>query len=88
VLLIHVSQLNADCMPELLKMMEHRGYRFVSLEAALKDDTYRLPDTYSGKGGISWLHRWSASRGIPNKGEPDEPTWIGEEFAKQQKGKD
>jgi peptidoglycan/xylan/chitin deacetylase (PgdA/CDA1 family) len=88
VLLIHVSQLNAEGMPELLTMMKRRGYRFVSLEAALKDDAYRLPNTYSGKGGFSWLHRWSATKGMPNKGEPDEPRWITEAFAKQQKGKD
>lgn len=82
VLLIHVSQLNADAMPDLLAMPQRRGYGFVSLEAALNDDAYRLPNTYAGKGGFSWLHRWSASKGLPNKFEPDEPKWVVEEYQK------
>ena len=74
--LIHASELNADLMPDLLAMFERRGYSFVSLEAALKDDTYRMPETYAGRGGFSWIHRWSMTKGMPNKGEPDPPAWI------------
>ena len=58
-LLIHASQLNADAMPGLLTMMRRRGYQFVSLETALRDEAYRLPDEYYGTGGFSWIHRWS-----------------------------
>ena len=32
ILLIHASQLNADLMPDLLRMFQRRGYTFVSLE--------------------------------------------------------
>ena len=71
-LLIHASQLNADAMPELLAMIRRRGYRFVSLETALQDEAYRLPDEYYGTGGFSWIHRWSKTKGMPGKGEPDE----------------
>jgi hypothetical protein len=35
----------------------------VSLEESLNDDAYRLPDTYVGAGGISWLHRWARDKG-------------------------
>jgi peptidoglycan-N-acetylglucosamine deacetylase len=79
-LLIHASQLNADVMPELLAMMRKRGYRFVSLDDALKDDAYRLPDEYFGPGGFSWIHRWSKTRGMALRGEPDEPDWIAEAY--------
>jgi len=75
-LLIHASQLNADAMPDLLAMMRARGYEFVSLETALKDPAYSLPDEYYGKGGFSWLHRWSKTKGLPAKGEPDPPAWV------------
>jgi peptidoglycan-N-acetylglucosamine deacetylase len=85
ILLIHASQLNADTMPDLLAMMRRRGYRFVSLEDALKDSAYRLPDEYFGTGGFSWIHRWSKTKGMPPKGEPDEPAWIAEAYRKQQK---
>ena len=75
-LLIHASQLNADAMPDLLAMMRRRGYRFVTLDEALKDPAYALPDEYYGTGGFSWIHRWSRTKGMANKGEPDEPRWI------------
>jgi len=81
ILLLHVNQLNADAMPELLSIMRRRGYGFVSVDAALKDSAYKLADEYVGPGGFSWIHRWSKTKGMPPKGEPDEPAWIAAEFA-------
>ena len=81
-LLIHASQLNADCMPDLLAMFRRRGYRFVSLEEALRDPAYRMKEDYTGTGGFSWIHRWSRYLGMPNRGEPDEPEWIAAEYRK------
>lgn len=82
-LLIHASQLNADQMPRLLAMMRRRGYRMVSLDRALEDDAYRLPDRYVGTGGFSWIHRWSMTAGTKfASGEPDEPKWITEAWNK------
>jgi hypothetical protein len=48
----------------------------VALGEALGDDAYRLPENYAGPGGFSWIHRWSMTKGMPNKGEPDEPEWV------------
>ena len=79
ILLIHASQLNADAMPELLAMMRRRGYTFVSLEHALEDPAYAMPETYVGPGGFSWIHRWSMTKGMKPKGEPNEPEWIRKE---------
>ena len=76
VLLLHANQLNADLMPELLAMFRRRGYTFVSLDRALADEAYRLPDDYAGRGGFSWIHRWSRTKGMPPKGEPDPPKWV------------
>lgn len=76
ILLIHASQLNADLMPELLRMLRRRGYTFVSLREALTDEAYRLPDEYAGRGGFSWIHRWSLTKGMAAKGEPDPPAWV------------
>ena len=76
ILLIHASQLNADAMPDFIKMMRSRGYRFVALTRALEDPAYSLPDAYVGKGGFSVIHRWSRTAGMKPKGEPDEPDWI------------
>jgi hypothetical protein len=79
VLLIHASQLNADAMPDLLNMLRRRGYKFIPLERALQDPAYSLPETYIGPGGFSWIHRWSITNGMKNKGEPEEPEWIRKE---------
>jgi peptidoglycan/xylan/chitin deacetylase (PgdA/CDA1 family) len=78
VLLIHASQMNADLMPELLAMFRRRGYAFVSLERVLADEAYRLADTQLSSKGISWIHRWAASKGMAAKEEPDSPPWVRE----------
>lgn len=85
ILLLHANQLNADAMPALLQMMRKRGYRFVTLAAALRDPAYRLPDPYAGPGGFSWIHRWAQGKKMPARGEPDEPEWIREGFKSLQK---
>jgi len=80
ILLIHASQMNADLMPDLLAMFRHRGYTFISLSQALEDPAYQLPENYVGRGGFSWIHRWSKFKGMPAKGEPDPPKWVSKAF--------
>jgi peptidoglycan/xylan/chitin deacetylase (PgdA/CDA1 family) len=80
VLLLHANELNAEMLPDLLAMLRRRGYRFISLQAALADSAYSLPDEYAGRGGFSWIHRWSITKKMPNKGEPDEPAWVRERY--------
>ena len=76
VLLIHANDLNADLMPDLLAMFRRRGYTFVSLEQALADPVYRSEETYVGRNGFSWIHRWSRTKGMKGRGEPDPPEWV------------
>ena len=73
VLLLHANSLNADRFDELARMMENRGYRFGTLEDALRDPAYRTPDTYTGGEGITWLHRWALSTGRRRAIVPNEP---------------
>jgi peptidoglycan/xylan/chitin deacetylase (PgdA/CDA1 family) len=77
-LLIHANFINSDYLDDLALMFRARGYKFVSLEEALKDEAYRLPDTYVGPAGISWLHRWALERGkkfiVPD--EPKVPDFV------------
>lgn len=73
VLLIHANSLNADAYPELARMMKARGYRFVPLAEALEDPAFQSPDTFTGAGGISWLHRWALTRGGKDLIAADEP---------------
>ncbi len=80
ILLIHASQLNADQMPALLRMFRRRGYSFITLDEALRDKAYQLPEDYAGPGGFSWIHRWSMFKKMAPKGEPDPPSWAEEGF--------
>ena len=76
VLLLHVNALNADHFDELAETLRRRGYRFVTLDEALADSAYRLPDGYVGPRGPSWLHRWGVAMGHPIRPEPREPALI------------
>ena len=62
-LLIHANFINSDFFDDIAEMFSRRGYKFVALDEALKDEVYRLPDTFVGPAGISWLHRWALERG-------------------------
>ena len=61
VLLLHANELNARYLPAVVKLMRRRGYQFVSLEDALADEAYALPDTYAGPAGVSWLFRCTSA---------------------------
>ena len=76
VLLLHANALNADRFPQLAAIMKARGYRFVTLEAALRDEAYRRPDTYVGPWGVSWLHHWEITEGRKRSPSPDPPDWV------------
>ena len=77
-MLLHANFINSDYFDDLARMMKKRGYRFVTLEEALRDEAYKLPDTYTGPAGISWLHRWALERGreFVVKDEPRVPEWV------------
>lgn len=80
ILLIHANALNADWLGPLLDALAARGYAFVSLEEALADPAYARPvDGYTGKGGITWLHRWAITEKLDRaifRGEPEVPAWV------------
>lgn len=81
ILLLHANALNGDYLDELLAMYEKRGYQFISLENALKDSIYQTTDTYTGRGGISWIHRWALTKKVDKsffKGEPTCPEFVEE----------
>jgi peptidoglycan/xylan/chitin deacetylase (PgdA/CDA1 family) len=76
ILLLHASNLEADHIGELLDVLRKRGYRFITLEDALGDAAYSLPDTYVGEGGTDWISHWAITQGkIPPDGPPF-PQWV------------
>ena len=76
ILLLHANQLEADHIAELLEVMRKRGYRFITLEDALGDQAYSLPDTYVGEEGTGWLDHWSISQGKIPQGAPVFPQAV------------
>jgi hypothetical protein len=76
VLLLHANPLNADHFDELVRMMKRRGYAFITVDRALEDPAYHMPDTYAGPRGLSWLHRWASTKGMKMREEPREPEFI------------
>jgi peptidoglycan-N-acetylglucosamine deacetylase len=77
-LLLHANDLNADCLDEMLKRLEARGYRFVTLDEAMADPAYQTKDTMVSSHGPSWLWRWMKSLGLnlSFKDEPETPRWV------------
>lgn len=78
VLLLHAIDLNADCLDEMLRRYEARGYRFITLDEAMNDPAYQTKDTLVAQRGPTWLWRWSRSLGqtISFKDDPETPQWV------------
>ena len=76
ILLLHANELEADHLKELAEVIRRRGYRFVTLEDALSDQAYSMPDTYVGVEGTDWLDHWAVTRGKPAQGHPVFPQWV------------
>jgi peptidoglycan/xylan/chitin deacetylase (PgdA/CDA1 family) len=74
-LLLHASWLEADHIGELLDLLRKRGYKFVTLEDALSDGAYSMPDDYVGE-GTGWLEHWAITRGRPAQHLPVFPQWV------------
>jgi peptidoglycan/xylan/chitin deacetylase (PgdA/CDA1 family) len=75
ILLLHGNWLEADHIGELIDLLRKRGYQFVTLENALGDSAYSVPDEYVGE-GTGWLDHWAITRGRPAQNEPVFPQWV------------
>jgi peptidoglycan/xylan/chitin deacetylase (PgdA/CDA1 family) len=73
ILLLHANELNADNFDQLIEVLKSKGYRFITLEEALKDDVYRFPDKYLPTS--DWLGMWAFSKGKSFAG-PKPPEFI------------
>ena len=76
IILLHGNNLEADHIGDLLEVLRRRGYRFITLEDALNDQAYGLPDTYVGEEGTGWLDHWAITLGKPPQGAPEFPQWV------------
>lgn len=76
--LLHLNLLNADVLEGILGLYATRGYRFISLEEAVRDPAYRQPASYASPHGPMWGYRWARERRIPVNGalEAEPPAWL------------
>ncbi len=77
ILLLHANQLNADNFDALVKVYKAKGYQFITVEEALKDEVYRAPDKYAPTS--DWLGHWAFSLG-KNIDSPQPPQYIQDIF--------
>ncbi|MDQ3819268.1 MAG: polysaccharide deacetylase family protein [Acidobacteriota bacterium] len=82
ILLLHANELNADNFDALVKVMTDRGYRFITLEEALKDPVYQYPEKYLPTS--DWLGLWSFDKGKQFT-SPAPPEFIQKIYAEGQK---
>lgn len=75
VLLVHSNMINADHFDKIIRMLKDRGYEFITLDEALQDTAYSMPDAQM-KWGRSWIHRWMIAQGLKRVPDPNEPEWV------------
>jgi peptidoglycan/xylan/chitin deacetylase (PgdA/CDA1 family) len=76
--LLHANDINGHYLDGLLRLLERRGYRFVTLEEAMADPAYQTKDTFVTTFGPTWLWRWMKSRGmaVSFRADPEPPDWV------------
>ncbi len=87
IMLLHANRLNGIMLDQVLAKFEARGYRFITVDEALKDPAYQTADNYTGVYGYPWPHRWAITLGKdPDfKNAPDPPKWVQDLYDKATK---
>lgn len=77
-LVLHVNDITADTLDEMLRRFAERGYKFVTLDTVMADAAYQTKDTFVTKFGPTWLWRWTKSKGmdLDFSADPDPPKWV------------
>lgn len=81
ILLVHGSMLNAEHFGEVIALLRKRGYRFISLQDALEDDAYSLPDTFVADEGSGWFRHWAVTMGKPRTDYPHVPADLRQQLS-------
>lgn len=80
ILILHANMINAYYLRDLLNMLMRNGYKFISIDEALKDKCYESKDEFYQNKGVSWLRRWAWTLGYRDDlfftGEPEIPNYI------------
>ena len=77
ILLLHANELEADHFTDLVELLRKRNYSFITLDDALDDSAYSLPNDYVGE-GTDLLDQWAITEGKMPPNEPPFPAWVAE----------
>ncbi len=55
ILRLRANRLNATYLADMLGAIQDKGYKFITLDAALRDPIYSQTENYTGTRGIGWL---------------------------------
>jgi peptidoglycan/xylan/chitin deacetylase (PgdA/CDA1 family) len=67
VFLLHASRLNAVSIDALDAIFRANHLHPITLDRAMADPAYQIPDTYAGPNGMEWVTRWSLALHKPIK---------------------
>lgn len=78
VFLLHATRLNADSLDDLARILRANDLKPVSLERAMHDPAYAIPDDYAGPDGNQWVTRWARTlhKPMPWKTLPSPPADV------------
>ncbi|MEN3748834.1 polysaccharide deacetylase family protein [Sphingomonas sp. HF-S3] len=78
ILLLHVNEINAATLDELVALFRAEGFGFVSLAEAQADPAYATSPAVATKFGPMWGYRWARATGVRVDGskEQEPPAWI------------
>ncbi len=62
IVLLHANELTSENLDALATMLKARGYRFITVEQALQDPLYQMPEKYVANSDR--MNHWSVSKGI------------------------
>lgn len=72
ILWLHCAIATASFLEDTIRMLQERGYSFISMAEALKDPAFSTPETFAGPLGLSFIDRVAATRGLPYDAEHGE----------------
>ena len=70
IVLMHANELTAENLDALATVLKSKGYKFISVEEALQDPVYQMPEIYVGSSDR--LGHWAFSKG--RKLHPPQPS--------------
>ena len=64
ILWLHCAIATASFLEDTIRMLQERGYSFISMAEALEDPAFSTPEIYAGPLGLSFIDRVAATRGL------------------------